>query len=173
MTNFKSMGLTIGEINVIILSKSQVYFYLDITGPGFPMGFCLWQQWNLYKRRNIWTYLLKSYIKRTLLTYKNFNEIYSKMNILVGKSDPKLCFKFFNDLDELLLNTISEEIILNQYIKHNQHVFSAHICLQNNFKDSKDFTKPYIFIMTLARRHHFLTSNNHKIKIRWLTRLAN
>ena len=43
---------------------------------------------------------------------------------------------------------------------------------KKNFKDLKDFSKPYIFITALARRHHFLTSENPKIEMHLLTRLA-
>lgn len=42
-----------------------------------------------------------------------------------------------------LLNTVAEEIILNQFNKTNQYVFSANY-LQNNFLN--DFTNRYFFI---------------------------
>lgn len=29
----------------------------------------------------------------------------------------------------------------------------------------KDFTKPYVFVMTTVRRRHFLTSYNQKMKL--------
>ena len=60
---------------------------------------------------------------------------------------------------------------MNRFIKNNQYVFSANF-LQKNFKDLKDFSKPYIFITKLARRHQFLTSENPKIEMHLLTRLA-
>lgn len=43
----------------------------------------------------------------------------------------------------VLLNTVAEEIILNQFNKTNQYVFSANY-LQNNFLN--DFTNRYFFI---------------------------
>ena len=94
---------------------------------------------------------------------RHFNEIYSKMHILVENRIIKLCFKLLNDLDELNFTQHNNRRDNFESIhKKNQYVFSANFS-QNNFKDLKDFSKPYIFITTLSRRHYVLTSENPKL----------
>lgn len=66
----------------------------------------------------------------------------------------------------VLLNTVAEEIILNQFNKTNQYVFSANY-LQNYFLN--DFTNRYFLYMAfryVARSRPILTSDNHQRKIR-------
>lgn len=62
----------------------------------------------------------------------------------------------------VLLNTVAEEIILNQFNKTNQYVFSANY-LQNYYLN--DFTNRYFLYMAfryVARSRPILTSDNHQ-----------
>lgn len=81
------------------------------------------------------------------------------MHILTEKRITKLCSKLLND---------SDEINHTQHKNRGDNYESIHkkisVCVlgqflaKKNFKDLKDFSKPYIFITTLALRHNFLTS---------------
>lgn len=134
----------------------------SLSNQGSLYVYCVWENRIISSEvyfKFVCVVIMLSCFKHSIV-YQNkqrhFNEIYSKMYILVRKRISKL-----NQMNLILLNPITEEF--------NQYEFLA-IFLASQLYSFKRFYKliSSFWSFTVAWRHHFITSENQEIKMCWL-----